>query len=120
VSSNYPLLTPPNPYLLTIHSSLLYSCFLSLFYSSNPPAYDDGRTQLLIQLTGTIPIQFRNSTYNIPVSIWIQRAYPREPPIVYVTPTNDMLVRKGKHVDVSGRVEGGYLEAWSRKFEVSR
>lgn len=90
-----------------------------LFSNSKSQAYDDGRTQLLIQLKGTIAIQFRNNTYNIPIEIWIQRAYPREPPIVYVTPTSDMLVRKGKHVDVSGKVEGGYLEAWSRKWEVS-
>lgn len=79
--------------------------------------YDDGRTQLLLVLTGTIPINFRSATYNIPMALWVPRPYPREPPLAYVTPTNDMLVRKGKHVDLSGRVGGAYLEQWQRKWE---
>lgn len=112
---------PLSHYPLLITKSLLLTSTIAIisFPNSKSQAYDDGRTQLLIQLKGTIAIQFRNNTYNIPIEIWIQRAYPREPPIVYVTPTSDMLVRKGKHVDVSGKVEGGYLEAWSRKWEVS-
>lgn len=56
--------------------------------------------------------------YNIPMALWIPRAYPREPPVAYVTPTSDMLVRKGVNVDVSGRVGGVYLQQWERKWEV--
>ena len=82
-------------------------------------AYDDGRTQLLLLLSGTIPIQYRGATYNIPMDIWVPRGYPREPPILYVRPTVDMLVRKSKNVDVSGRVGGEYMERWERKWEVS-
>lgn len=81
--------------------------------------YDDGRTQLLLIMSGTIPIQFRNATYNIPVDIWVPRTYPREPPIVYVRPTSTMLVRKGRNVDVSGKVGGDYLQHWEKKWEVS-
>ncbi|PWN92851.1 UEV-domain-containing protein [Acaromyces ingoldii] len=81
--------------------------------------YDDGRTQLLLVLEGTIPVGYRGATYNIPVAYWIPRMYPREAPIAYVTPTADMLVRKGKHVDVSGKVGGPYLERWEKKWEAS-
>jgi ESCRT-I complex subunit TSG101 len=82
-------------------------------------AYDDGRTQLLLLLSGTIPINYRNATYNIPMDLWVPRLYPREPPIAYVRPTNDMLIRKSNNVDPSGRVGGTYLEVWQRKWEVS-
>ncbi|OCH95529.1 UEV-domain-containing protein [Obba rivulosa] len=79
--------------------------------------YDDGRTQLLLCLHGLLPIQFRGAAYNIPVAIWITREYPRQPPIAYVVPTNDMLVRSGKHMDVSGRCQIDYLRDWERKSE---
>ncbi|UZJ55349.1 hypothetical protein CBS101457_004669 [Exobasidium rhododendri] len=79
--------------------------------------YDDGRTQLLLILTGTIPINFRNASYNIPMEIWVPRLYPREAPIAYVRPTNDMLIRKSKNVDVSGRMGGDYLARWEKKWE---
>lgn len=79
--------------------------------------YDDGRSQLLLVLTGTVPMQYRAATYNIPVAFWIPRSYPKQHPLAYVTPTNDMLVRKGRHVDLSGRIGGEYLERWQRKWE---
>lgn len=82
-------------------------------------AYDDGRTQLLLLMSGTVPINYRGATYNIPIDVWVPRLYPREPPIVYVRPTNEMLIRKGKNVDPSGRVGGEYVERWERKWEVS-
>ncbi|KAL9933337.1 hypothetical protein V8E36_008055 [Tilletia maclaganii] len=91
-------------------------------YSSLSPrtevyTHDDGRSQLLLELAGTIPIEYKRATYHIPCSFWIPHGYPREPPIVYVTPTQTMLVRKGKHVDANGRVSGSYLDTWSRKAE---
>ncbi|KAF8654233.1 hypothetical protein AX16_003756 [Volvariella volvacea WC 439] len=79
--------------------------------------YDDGRTQLLLCLHGLLPITFRSATYNIPIALWITRDYPREPPIVYVVPTGDMLVRPSRHVDVSGRCTIEYMHNWLRKSE---
>lgn len=84
-------------------------------------AYDTGHTSLLLTLQGTVPVTFRGATYHIPLALWLPRAYPREPPIAYVTPTSTMLVRPGGGVDVSGRIEGApYLIAWLKKWEVSR
>lgn len=80
--------------------------------------YDDGRTELLLCLNGTIPIGFKSSTYNIPVAFWLPYDYPKGPPIAYVVPTSTMLVRPSKVVEVSGRIGGEYLAAWSRKSEV--
>lgn len=81
-------------------------------------AYDDGRTQLLLCLHGLLPITFRASPYNIPIAIWIPRDYPREPPVAYVVPTNDMLVKASRQVDVSGRCTVDYVQQWERKSEV--
>lgn len=82
------------------------------------PAYDDGRTQLLLCIHGLLPIAFRQASYNIPIAIWITKEYPRQPPIAYVVPTNDMLVRAGKYVDVSGRCHIEYIQHWEKKSEV--
>ncbi|KAG9079435.1 hypothetical protein FS749_008535 [Ceratobasidium sp. UAMH 11750] len=79
--------------------------------------FNDGRAQLLICVHGLIPITFRQATYNIPVAIWIPLEYPRLPPLVYVVPTSDMLVKSGKHVDPSGECTFEYLDNWRRKNE---
>lgn len=78
-----------------------------------------GQSSLLLQLYGTLPIQYRNATYNIPVQIWVTRAYPREPPIAFVTPTSTMLVRKTEDVELDGEVQTEYAKQWARKWEVS-
>ena len=89
--------------------------------SSSPlslPAYDDGRTQLLLCLHGLLPITFRGASYNIPIAVWLTREYPQRPPIAYVVPTSDMLVRAGKYIDPSGKSEIEYVLNWQRKSEV--
>ncbi|EED77204.1 predicted protein, partial [Postia placenta Mad-698-R] len=74
--------------------------------------YDDGRTQLLLCLHGLLPIAYRGASYNIPIAIWLTREYPRQPPIAYVVPTTDMIVRPGPDMDVSGRCQVEYLRNW--------
>ncbi|TFY59340.1 hypothetical protein EVG20_g7825, partial [Dentipellis fragilis] len=83
-----------------------------------PTAYDDGRTQLLLLVHGLLPITYRQASYHIPIAIWLTRDYPKEPPIAYVVPTADMLVKPGKYMDVSGRSSMEYLQNWARKSEV--
>jgi len=89
-----------------------------LLRTSITTAFDDGRTQLLLCVHGLLPISFRQASYHIPVAIWFIREYPRQPPIVYVVPTNDMLVKAGKYIDVSGRCTLEYMTLWKRKSEV--
>ncbi|KAK0450824.1 UEV-domain-containing protein [Armillaria borealis] len=93
------------------------SRYPSLRPKSDVYTYDDGRTQLLLCLHGLIPISYRGASYNIPVAIWLTRDYPAQPPIVYVVPTSDMLVKAGKCIDVSGRCNIEYTQNWSRKSE---
>ncbi|KAL7951962.1 UEV domain-containing protein [Trichoderma barbatum] len=74
--------------------------------------FPNGASALLLHLTGTIPVLFRGNTYRFPVSIWVPHAYPREAPLLYVTPTETMMVRPGQHVDPQGQVYHPYLAGW--------
>eukprot|EP01089_Gocevia_fonbrunei_P015682 TRINITY_DN4651_c0_g1_i1.p1 TRINITY_DN4651_c0_g1~~TRINITY_DN4651_c0_g1_i1.p1 ORF type:complete len:343 (+),score=59.82 TRINITY_DN4651_c0_g1_i1:54-1082(+) len=87
--------------------------FLSLRAVDDTFVSNDGQSHLLISLIGTIPIQYRGATYNIPLQIWLLQSYPLSPPIAYVRPTQDMAVRpKHKNVDASGLCYLPYLSSW--------
>ncbi|KAI9007906.1 UEV domain-containing protein [Phycomyces nitens] len=86
--------------------------YISLTPKMDPYTYNDGHTQLLLCLHGTIPITYRSIPYNIPVAFWIPSEYPLFPPIPYVKPTANMLVREGKHVDKSGLCYHSYRSLW--------
>jgi ESCRT-I complex subunit TSG101 len=98
----------------------LLAAYPSLSPKTASYTHDDGRTQILLCLQGTLPIQFKSKTYNIPLAVWVPYNYPLSPPITYVTPTATMLVRPSVNVDVSGRCAGDYLAGWERRSEVAR
>jgi hypothetical protein len=81
-------------------------------------AYENGTSALLLILSGTLPVTFRGATYGFPVAVWVPYAYPREPPIVYITPSQDMVVRPGQHVSGDGRVYHPYLAQWAQYWDV--
>lgn len=81
-------------------------------------AFPNGASALLLHLTGTLPVLFRGNTYRFPVSIWVPHTYPREAPLVYVTPTETMMVRPGQHVDPQGQVYHPYLAGWGDFWDV--
>ncbi|EDR14818.1 uncharacterized protein LACBIDRAFT_305951 [Laccaria bicolor S238N-H82] len=91
--------------------------FQTLRPKSDIYTFDDGRTQLLLCIHGLLPISFRQASYNIPISVWLPRQYPQQPPIPYVVPTTDMLVKSGPYVDVSGKCNPEYIQHWERKYE---
>ncbi|OBT64351.1 hypothetical protein VE03_05809 [Pseudogymnoascus sp. 23342-1-I1] len=87
-------------------------------YSSLSPktevyTYENGVSELLLQLSGTLPVAFRGTTYRFPVTVWIPHQYPRAEPVVYVSPAEGMMVRAGQHVDPQGRVYHPYLAGWA-------
>jgi hypothetical protein len=82
------------------------------------PVYENGTSALLLLLKGTLPVTFRGATYGFPVAIWVPYAYPREPPIVYIDPSEDMVVRPGQHVSGDGRVYHPYLAQWGQYWDV--
>ncbi|KAI0306370.1 UEV domain-containing protein [Multifurca ochricompacta] len=94
---------------------------LSLYTTLRPKTdvytYDDGRTQLLLCVHGLLPITYRQASYHIPIALWLTRQYPREPPLAFVVPTSDMLVRPSKSIDVSGLCRIEYILNWEKKYE---
>ncbi|KAJ5288925.1 hypothetical protein N7478_001955 [Penicillium angulare] len=81
--------------------------------------YENGFSALLLHLVGTLPVLFRGTTYRFPIALWIPNTYPREPPMVYVTPPQDMTVRVGQHVTLEGRVYHHYLAHWAEAWDRS-
>ncbi|KAG6358613.1 hypothetical protein INS49_012131 [Diaporthe citri] len=89
------------------------SQYPSLSPRTDVHTFPNGSSALLLHISGTIPVNFRGTTYRFPISIWVPHAYPREPPLVYVTPTETMVVRPGQHVDPQGQVYHPYLVGWA-------
>jgi len=80
-----------------------------------PLANKPGAGQV-VYLAGTIPVMYNGVQYNIPVSIWVVDAYPHAPPVAYVTPTPDMIVKpKHRHVDSAGMTYLPYLSSWNAR-----
>jgi ESCRT-I complex subunit TSG101 len=85
----------------------------------SPLAYETGDFALLLHLSGTLPVTYRGQVYKFPIALWIPNTYPRDPPLAYVTPTQDMAVRVGQHVTLEGRIYHHYLAHWAGAWEVS-
>ncbi|XP_067849861.1 ubiquitin-conjugating enzyme E2 variant 3 isoform X2 [Heptranchias perlo] len=45
--------------------------------------------------------------------MWILDSHPFGPPLCFLRPTSNMVIREGKHVDVQGRIYLPYLQHWS-------
>ncbi|KAL7623545.1 suppressor protein stp22 of temperature-sensitive alpha-factor receptor and arginine permease [Parahypoxylon ruwenzoriense] len=95
------------------------SQYPSLSPRTDVHTFDNGVSALLLHLSGTIPVIFRGTTYRFPISLWIPHAYPREAPLGYVTPTENMMVRPGQHVDPQGRIYHPYLVGWAEFWDKS-
>lgn len=86
--------------------------FRSLIPRLERYTFPTGVSKELICLDGTIPVTYRDASYNIPIGIFISDSHPFEAPICYVRPTRDMTIKTSRHVDGSGRVYLPYLSEW--------
>ncbi|KNC70497.1 hypothetical protein SARC_16967, partial [Sphaeroforma arctica JP610] len=75
----------------------------------------DGRLKVVLALTGTLDVDYRGSTYNIPVAVHLRDTFPYTRPRVAVVPTDDMLIKPGTHIKGSGEVTHAYLDQWSQQ-----
>ncbi|GMI80480.1 Vacuolar protein sorting 23A [Hibiscus trionum] len=105
--------TEDSKWLIRQHLLSLPSHYPSLQPKTATFTHNDGRSVNLLQADGTIPMPFQGVTYNIPVIIWLIESYPRYPPVVYVNPTRDMIIKRPHpHVSPSGLVSIPYLQNW--------
>ncbi|BFZ09748.1 hypothetical protein BsWGS_12787 [Bradybaena similaris] len=80
--------------------------------SLSPFVFNDGTQRQLVQLVGTIPVNFKGNIYNIPISLWILDTHPYNPPMVFVKPTNTMQIKPGRYVDANGKVDMPFIREW--------
>eukprot|EP00878_Enallax_costatus_P014141 GHUV01014790.1.p1 GENE.GHUV01014790.1~~GHUV01014790.1.p1 ORF type:complete len:436 (+),score=163.77 GHUV01014790.1:629-1936(+) len=67
----------------------------------------------LVKSEGTIPIHYQAHKYNIPIVVWLPERYPTQAPIVYVSPTPNMIIKTGhSFVDASGLVHSPCINHW--------
>lgn len=92
--------------------STALSYFKDLSIKPDHHVYPNGLMKDLVSLYGTIPVNFRNNTYNIPVQLFLSENHPYEPPLVYVRPTPDMSINVSEQVDSNGRVNMPALREW--------
>ncbi|XP_019621055.1 PREDICTED: tumor susceptibility gene 101 protein-like [Branchiostoma belcheri] len=90
----------------------VFTSYSDLKPNLQPHIFNDGSRKDLLTLEGTIPVQYRGTTYNIPVCMYLMETHPFNPPLCYVRPTATMEIKTGKHVDSSGRVYLPYLHEW--------
>ncbi|EIE25211.1 tumor susceptibility protein [Coccomyxa subellipsoidea C-169] len=91
----------------------LVSEFPTLVLKQQQYTHTNGSTVQLLMADGTLPMYYQGVKYNIPVSIWLPEAYPRQQPIMYVVPTSDMIIKpQHSFVDPSGMVFSPYLRNW--------
>ncbi|KAF3010061.1 hypothetical protein E8E13_011556 [Curvularia kusanoi] len=115
----YSVLTSANVNRTYHDATEALSHYPSLAVRTDVYTYENGASHLLLNLSGTLPVTFRGTTYGFPVAIWVPYAYPREPPIVFVKPDKDMIVRPGQHVSGDGRVYHPYLAQWAKYWDKS-
>ncbi|XP_059653704.1 protein ELC-like [Cornus florida] len=100
-------------WLIRQHLLSLSDAFPSLQPKTSTFTHNDGTTVHLLQADGTVPMLFQNVTYNIPIVIWLMESYPRHKPIVFVNPTQDMVIKRPhQYVNPSGMVSIPYLHNW--------
>eukprot|EP00803_Ostreobium_quekettii_P002109 evm.model.scf_1113EXC.1 EVM.evm.TU.scf_1113EXC.1 scf_1113EXC:1500-6638(+) len=108
------------PYAESVRSTILEHIrellkdFPNLNIKDHDYTHNDGRVVRLLKAEGTLPMYYQKVKYNIPVAVWLPDNYPHQAPIVYVTPTPDMIIKPGHtHVDPSGLVMTPYFQHWS-------
>ncbi|KAL6957092.1 hypothetical protein U1Q18_034805 [Sarracenia purpurea var. burkii] len=100
-------------WLIRQHLVTLTDAYPSLQPKTATYTHNDGRTVNLLQAEGTVPMLFQGVTYNIPVVVWLMESYPRHPPLVYVNPTRDMIIKRPhSFVNPSGIVSIPCLQNW--------
>ncbi|XP_060178279.1 protein ELC-like [Lycium barbarum] len=100
-------------WLIRQHLLQLLDSYPSLQPKTATFTHNDGRTVNLLQAEGTIPMVYQQVTYNIPVIIWLMESYPRHPPLVFVNPTRDIVIKHAHpFVNPSGVVGIPYLQNW--------
>jgi len=88
------------------------SYFKELYLVPERYNYPDGTIKELISLKGTIPVNYKDARYNIPVQLYLADTHPYLAPVCYVRPTPDMSINTSNTVQANGRINLPFLNEW--------
>ncbi|XP_022085632.1 tumor susceptibility gene 101 protein-like [Acanthaster planci] len=91
---------------------LVFSTFKDVRPKMDTYVFNDGSQKTLLCIDGTIPVYYKGISYNIPICIWVMDTHPYNPPLCFVKPTKDMLIKPSKYVDANGKIYLPYLYDW--------
>ncbi|CAK1553043.1 unnamed protein product [Leptosia nina] len=91
----------------------LIQVYRSLTFRLEAFVFNNGTRKDLLNLEGTIPVNYKGAYYNIPVCIWLMDTHPQNAPLCFVKPTPDMSIKVSKYVDSNGKVYLPYLHEWN-------
>ncbi|XP_017341306.1 ubiquitin-conjugating enzyme E2 variant 3 [Ictalurus punctatus] len=74
--------------------------------------FTDSSQKDLLKVLGNIPVRYQGCFYNLPIQLWLLDSFPFTPPICFLRPTANMVIREGKHVDAKGRIHLPALHNW--------
>lgn len=90
----------------------IHRIFPQMKPSTGTYTFSDSTQKDLIKLIGNIPVSYEGRSYNFPVLLWLLDSFPFTPPICFLRPTANMVIREGKHVDAKGRIFLPGLHNW--------
>lgn len=93
----------------------LLQVYRSLTYRLEAFVFNNGTRKDLLNLEGTIPVNYKGAFYNIPVCIWLMDTHPQNAPLCFVKPTPDMSIKVSRYVDSNGKVYLPFLHEWNPK-----
>ena len=79
-----------------------------------------GEYKDMFSLSGTIPVEYKNNVYNIPIQMYLPDEFPYKVPICYVRPTLSMSINVSDTVDSSGKISLPYLSSWNKTCELKK
>ncbi|XP_026320590.1 tumor susceptibility gene 101 protein [Hyposmocoma kahamanoa] len=92
----------------------LIQVYRSLTFRLEGFVFNNGTRKDLLNLEGTIPVNYKGTFYNIPVCIWLMDTHPQNAPLCFVKPTPDMSIKVSRYVDTNGKVYLPYLHEWTQ------
>ncbi|XP_033627442.1 tumor susceptibility gene 101 protein-like [Asterias rubens] len=90
----------------------VFASFKDLRPRMDSYVFNDGQNKNLLCIDGTIPVYYKGISYNIPICIWVMDTHPYNPPLCFVKPTKEMMIKPSKFVDPNGKVYLPYLHDW--------
>eukprot|EP00357_Protocruzia_adherens_P022961 CAMPEP_0114987490 /NCGR_PEP_ID=MMETSP0216-20121206/9038_1 /TAXON_ID=223996 /ORGANISM="Protocruzia adherens, Strain Boccale" /LENGTH=402 /DNA_ID=CAMNT_0002350097 /DNA_START=44 /DNA_END=1252 /DNA_ORIENTATION=+ len=77
--------------------------------------YNDGSSDNLLCLEGTLDTAFRTKIYHFPVRVYLTRNFPQSAPMCYVNPTQNMYINpKATYINPDGSITLQYLNYWNQ------